>query len=63
MITCLKLQFCIGVLKLKAQNCDNLPAKMPTTDLQWVYNIRNVGFIKDVLIKLFRAKLFRAKFF
>ena len=26
---------------------------MPTTDLQWVYNTRNVGFIKDVLIKLF----------
>jgi len=44
------------VLKLKAQNCDNLPAKMPTIDLQWVYNTGNVGFIKDVLIKLFCAK-------
>ena len=49
---------CIGGLKLKAQNCYNLPAKMPTKDLQWAYNIGNVGFIKDVLIKLFWKNIF-----
>jgi len=41
------------VLKLKARNFYNLPAKMPTKDLQWVYNTQNVDFIKDVLKKYF----------
>ena len=52
---------CTGTIKLKARDCFNLPAKMTTKGLQWVYNTRNVDFIKDVLITEIFCKIFLKK--